>query len=191
VSDDPGLANARIAGPDGVERSMVHVASDWPGRFPNVGATHRALASAGADVNARMSPRPQDPNCVEAPAGTGPPAATTSVLAESLRADLLLIDEPAGRKRAQERGLAARGTLGVLVEARKWGVHPSLKPVLDALTAEGFRIAPALVRDALAYVGERHHRRMLHHRITCDRTVQRCITLGGDEGQAVGYDPLG
>jgi hypothetical protein len=46
---------------------MVHVATDWPGRFPNVAATLRALASAGADVNARMAPHPKDPNCVETP----------------------------------------------------------------------------------------------------------------------------
>jgi hypothetical protein len=67
LSDDPGLANARIVDADGVECSMVHVATDWPGHFPNVAATLRALASAGADVNARMSPHPKDPNCVETP----------------------------------------------------------------------------------------------------------------------------
>jgi ankyrin repeat protein len=67
LSEDPGLATARIVGADGVERSLVHVATDWPGRFPNVAATLRTLASAGADVNARMSPHPKDPNCVETP----------------------------------------------------------------------------------------------------------------------------
>ena len=67
LSEDPGLANVRIVGADGVERSMVHVATDWPGRFRNVAATLRALASAGADVNARMSRHPKDPNCVETP----------------------------------------------------------------------------------------------------------------------------
>ena len=55
---------------------------------------------------------------------------------------------------AQERGLAVRGTLGVLVQARQSNVLPALKPVLDALVAEGFRIAPGLIRQALAYVGE-------------------------------------
>jgi predicted nucleic acid-binding protein len=50
--------------------------------------------------------------------------------------------------------LAVRGTLGVLVQARESSVLPALKPVLDALVAEGFRIAPALVRQALEYVGE-------------------------------------
>ena len=80
---------------------------------------------------------------------------TAAVLvAEALHADLLLIDERAGRKIAQERGLVVRGTLGVLVQAKQSGVLPTLKPVLDALVAEGFRIAPALVREALDHVGE-------------------------------------
>jgi hypothetical protein len=64
---DPHLAHVRIVGADGVARSLVLVASDWPGHFPNVAATIAALAAAGADVNARMPPHPKDPNCVETP----------------------------------------------------------------------------------------------------------------------------
>ena len=83
------------------------------------------------------------------------PGETAAILvAESLHADLLLIDERLGRAVAQERGLAVRGTLGVLVQARQSGVLSALKPVLDALNAEGFRIAPALARQALEQVGE-------------------------------------
>jgi uncharacterized protein len=63
----PDLAQARITGTDGVERSLVHIATDWPGHFPNVAATITALAAAGADVNARMPPHPRDPNCMETP----------------------------------------------------------------------------------------------------------------------------
>jgi len=65
-----------------------------------------------------------------------------------------VIDERLGRAVAQDRGLTVRGTLGVLVQARQSGLLPALKPVLDALHAEGFRIAPALVRRALEQVGE-------------------------------------
>lgn len=83
------------------------------------------------------------------------PGETAAILvAEALHADLLLIDERLGRAVAQDRGLTVRGTLGVLVQARQSGLLPALKPVLDALHAEGFRIAPALVRQALEQVGE-------------------------------------
>ena len=67
LSDDPSLAHARIAGADGAARSLIHVATDWPGHFPHVAATIAALARAGADVNARMPPHPKDPNCTETP----------------------------------------------------------------------------------------------------------------------------
>ena len=94
-----------------------------------------------------------DPS-IELDLGLDPGETAAIILAESLRADLLLIDERAGRKVAQARGLTVRGTLGVLVQARQSEVLPALKPVLDALVAEGFRIAPALIREALAHVGE-------------------------------------
>ena len=86
--------------------------------------------------------------------GLDPGEISAILLAESLRADLLLMDERVGRKVAHARGLAVRGTLGVLVQARQQGSISALKPVLNALVAEGFRIAPALIREALAHVGE-------------------------------------
>jgi len=91
---------------------------------------------------------------LESDLGLDPGETAAILLAESLRADLLLIDERLGREVAQARGLAVRGTLGVLVQARREGLLPALKPVLDDMLTEGFRIAPALIHEALAYVGE-------------------------------------
>src|SRR4026209_1085584 len=93
-----------------------------------------------------------DPSAINL--GLDPGGAAAILEAESTGADLLLIDERVGRRVAQERGLAVRGTLDVLVQARQSGVLAALKPVLDTLVAEGFRIAPTLIREALAHVGE-------------------------------------
>ncbi|KHL97542.1 ankyrin [Paenibacillus sp. IHB B 3415] len=61
LAENPGLATSRITGIDhssnstGESRSILHVATDWPGHFPNNTATIAALIEAGADVNSRFS----------------------------------------------------------------------------------------------------------------------------------------
>lgn len=58
LADHPGLASARIVS-DGTHcgsgmRSLLHIATDWPGHYPEVGRSIAELARAGADVNARF-----------------------------------------------------------------------------------------------------------------------------------------
>ena len=56
LEDRPALVAARIASDDGcAQRTLLHVATDWPGHFPGVAATIAALVKAGADVNARFT----------------------------------------------------------------------------------------------------------------------------------------
>ncbi len=43
----------------GVSRSLLHIAADWPGHFPNGAQTVAVLAAAGADVNAHVVPGPR------------------------------------------------------------------------------------------------------------------------------------
>jgi uncharacterized protein len=47
----PGLASSRLEGNRG-SRTPLHVATDWPGYFPNGPAVVRLLLDAGADPNA-------------------------------------------------------------------------------------------------------------------------------------------
>lgn len=53
---NPGLATVYLLGKAqmaaGVARSLLHVATDWPGHFPNIAATIQTLIAAGADPNA-------------------------------------------------------------------------------------------------------------------------------------------
>jgi uncharacterized protein len=54
LRDDPELATSRIVDVRGVGRTLLHIAADWPGHFPNGAKAVGALVSAGADVNARV-----------------------------------------------------------------------------------------------------------------------------------------
>ena len=47
LQDYPGLSNTRVDG----QRTLLHVATDWPGHFPNNSATVTVLIAAGAGVN--------------------------------------------------------------------------------------------------------------------------------------------
>jgi hypothetical protein len=56
LSENAGLATARLVDDDteGSSRTLLHVATDWPGHFPNCAAIVAVLVEAGADVNARF-----------------------------------------------------------------------------------------------------------------------------------------
>jgi ankyrin repeat protein len=56
LATHPGLATARLGDdrPGAMTRTLLHVATDWPGHFPNGPATVALLAEAGAEVDARF-----------------------------------------------------------------------------------------------------------------------------------------
>jgi predicted nucleic acid-binding protein len=76
-------------------------------------------------------------------------------LALELRADLLLMDEAAGRAAARELGLRVTGVAGILLAAKRRGLLPAVKPVLDELRAnEAYRLAEGAYRRTLRAAGE-------------------------------------
>jgi uncharacterized protein len=54
LRDLPELATARVVDARGVSRTLLHLAADWPGHFPNGSDTVAVLIAAGADVDARV-----------------------------------------------------------------------------------------------------------------------------------------
>jgi len=76
-------------------------------------------------------------------------------LASELPQSLSLIDERKGRTVAARLGLTFVGLLGVLIEAKRRGLLPAIRPLLDALTADaGFWLHPELRERVLLAAGE-------------------------------------
>lgn len=76
-------------------------------------------------------------------------------LAVEIQADLVLLDERMGRSVASHFGLKCIGLLGILIEAKRTGVLPAVKPVLDDLRSKaGFWVSPAPYDQVLQTVDE-------------------------------------
>lgn len=74
------------------------------------------------------------------------------ILAESIKGDLILLDEKAARRVAAERGLRVAGLLGVLGEAATRG-FVDLPSAIDRLRKTTFRCSPALLKETLDRFG--------------------------------------
>jgi predicted nucleic acid-binding protein len=111
----------------------------------------KAVADGWAAV-ANPSPNAQLP-----PSGaTLHPGETEAILlAASHAGTLLLIDDAGGRAIATSLAIPVMGTVGLLVLAKRSGLIPELKPVLEQLrNPGGFRLSSSVFQHALALAGE-------------------------------------
>ena len=75
-------------------------------------------------------------------------------LYKHLQADYLLIDEKAGRRVAKMNHIKVIGSLGILIEAKKKGILPSLKPHIQILRDSKIYFNPTLLDYTLKLVNE-------------------------------------
>lgn len=57
-------------------------------------------------------------------------------------------------KCAEALKIPVRGTLSVILVAKREGLVPLARPLLDHLVDSGYRIAPVIAEDALRLAGE-------------------------------------
>ena len=77
------------------------------------------------------------------------------ILSKELNADLLLIDEDRGRKFAIKYGIAIKGVLGVLLQAKEKGLIFEIKPFIAKLQTDiNFRINDNLLKKILIQSNE-------------------------------------
>ena len=103
---NPGLATARLGHdrPGGETRSLLHVATDWPGHFPNGAATVALLLEAGAHANAALPTG-------ETPLMTAARTGSVIVLSPWVRAGVLRVTSGAASRRPRAR--RSRDTSGM------------------------------------------------------------------------------
>ena len=76
-------------------------------------------------------------------------------LAIELKADYLVIDEYKGRAIAETKGVKIVGLLGVLIAAKKDGHLTAVKPLIEKIQSNGFRLNGSLINKVLTALGEK------------------------------------
>ena len=67
---------------------------------------------------------------------------------------VVIMDDLAGRKCAHALGLPVRGTLGLILLAKRRGLIPLARPVLEDLVRGGLYLSRPILDEALQRVGE-------------------------------------
>ena len=76
------------------------------------------------------------------------------VLAQEVRADVVLVDDAKARRKAVEKGLEITGLAGLLVAAKRKGLVGEVGSLLRKLTEGGFRLGEEVIERALREAGE-------------------------------------
>jgi predicted nucleic acid-binding protein len=75
-------------------------------------------------------------------------------LALDLDASFVIIDDLQGRRAATGLGLRVIGSLGLLVGAKRSGLTSDVRPLMDALIANGLFVSEQVYREILGLAGE-------------------------------------
>ena len=65
-----------------------------------------------------------------------------------------IIDDQAGRKCAASLNIPVRGTLGIVLVAKKRGMIPKARPIIEDMMITGLYLSRKIVDEALRRVGE-------------------------------------
>jgi predicted nucleic acid-binding protein len=66
----------------------------------------------------------------------------------------VVIDDRAARMEADRLGIPMTGTLRLLLDAKGFGIIPSVQDPLDRLRSHGMRLSDAIIREILRQAGE-------------------------------------
>ena len=96
---------------------------------------------------------PPHPSLTAACQNLGAGERAALLLAQSLKADLVLLDEWKARRVARDAGLSVVGCLGILEAGARRGLVPDLRQAYIDLLRQGIRFDIRLLQDSLARLG--------------------------------------
>lgn len=133
----------------------VHIATEVYHEVAIAGAGRAAAQAVQTAPWLRVQPCPDATKLAEwrarHPLGIGELA--TILLAESVHADLVVIDERAARRLADRLGLKVIGCVGLLEAGYRRGLVQDLRAVYARMPAAGIRIHPEILNRSLAAFG--------------------------------------
>jgi predicted nucleic acid-binding protein len=94
-----------------------------------------------------------DPSLEQACRNLGAGERGAILLAKSLQADIVLLDEWRARRIARDAGLSIVGCLGILEAGARTGLVPDLRQAYIDLLRQGIRFDIRLLQDSLARLG--------------------------------------
>lgn len=114
--------------------------------------------SLATDPNLTMSPwllvKPVVPSLSPTLSHLGKGESDAITLAQDSCARLLIIDDLEGRRIAQQRHIKIAGTLAVLLDAKKSGFLPAIRPIIDTMIKQGRYFNSFLYQRILSDAGE-------------------------------------
>jgi predicted nucleic acid-binding protein len=139
-----GFLFGQIIIPEAVWRDLHAGDVTWPGR-----------QEVDAAIWIKRSRVPTAPLLTELMSDLGPGESEAIALALDLKADLILLDEKEGRRKAQRLGLRVMGVGGVLLAAKARQHLAEVRPCLDGLRhIAGFYLSEGVYQALLAAANE-------------------------------------
>lgn len=83
-----------------------------------------------------------------------PGEASAIALAIESEPSLIVLDDAKGRKIARKLNLNYTGTLGILLKAKRSGIIPALRPLLEKIQLTNFRYSNEVFQEILFLAGE-------------------------------------
>ena len=129
--------------------SHIHLTDAVASELSSPGAPDRMrdwMRALPSWISQHPSPEPDSKRAIKARLHAG--EKETILLAEYLSADLVILDDRAGRREVQRRKLPVAGTLAVLGTAHAHGLV-DLPSAIDRLRKTSFRYSPSLLKSVL------------------------------------------